>query len=767
MFAPFRRSFDRTLRPLATQLPWSRRPRRRAALRRRPLLEVLEGRQMLSLTAPTTPTTPITLAPPAAPAQVPTIFTVTNTNDGGAGSLRQAILSSNATTGPNAISFNLPGSGVQTINLLSALPQITQPVTIDGTTEPNSGGLPVIQIDGTASGSTAVGLSLASSASGSTVQGLSITDFAGGGVLVDGASNVSIANDEIGLVVSSTGVVAHGNGGFGVQFQDGANFNTVSGSVVSGQNGDGVVLTGTGTSNNTVQGSYLGTDPTGSSALPNYNGVLIQNGATNNTIGGTTLAARDVISGNSWDGVHIVGSGTSGNVVEGDYIGWALGRPSDGVHAATPEHALGNGASGVAVFAGASNNTIGGTVPGSGNVLAANGQNGVYLADAGTTGNLVAGDLIGTDSTGTRAAPNFNGVLIWGGATNNTIGGTTPDARDVISGNNWEGVHIAGSGTSGNVVEGDYIGLSAIGTGLDPNSSTALGNVQSGVGLYAGTSGNVIGGWAPGSGNVISGNHSNGVYITDGGTSGNVVAGDLIGTDATGSFALPNVNGVYIVSGASSNIIGLPGPGRDVISGNSWDGVRIVGGGTNANVVQGDFIGVAADGTTGLGNGASGVCVASGASYNAIGESATAASNVISANGMYGVYLADSGTTGNLVASDFIGTDATGLHAAGNHLDGVHVTNGASSNTIGGCLIEFNGNNGIELDLANTTGTLIMGDTITNNGANGVFFNGASGNQVFYCTIQANLQWGILDPGSRNSYGSDTISNNGSGSVGN
>jgi hypothetical protein len=160
----------------------NRSVRRQQRRRRRFLVEALESRQMLST------------------------FAVTNTNDSGDGSLRQAILSSNGTTGPNAVSFNIPGSGVQTIKLLSALPALTQPVTIDGTTEPGSLGKPVIRIDGTNAGSTAVGLNLGASASGSTLKGLAVTDFGGGGVLASGASGVSISTDDMGWWCSAPGL---------------------------------------------------------------------------------------------------------------------------------------------------------------------------------------------------------------------------------------------------------------------------------------------------------------------------------------------------------------------------------------------------------------------------------------------------------------------------------------------------------------------------------------------------------------------------------
>ena len=167
MLIPFRRSCDRKLRPFAAQ---SSSSRRRAALRRRPLLLDLEGRQMLST------------------------FTVMNTNDSGAGSLRQAIISSNDTPGTtNAIYFDIPGSGVQTIEPLSPLPPLTQAVTIDATTQPGyDGQQTLIQIDGSEAGTGAVGLDVTSSASGSSFHGLSITDFSGGGVLVDGANNARV-----------------------------------------------------------------------------------------------------------------------------------------------------------------------------------------------------------------------------------------------------------------------------------------------------------------------------------------------------------------------------------------------------------------------------------------------------------------------------------------------------------------------------------------------------------------------------------------------
>jgi hypothetical protein len=884
MLSHFRRSSDRKLHPFAAQ---SSSSRRRAALRRRPLLEDLEGRQLLST------------------------FTVTNTNASGPGSLRQAIIGSNSTSGTfNEIDFDIPGNGVQTIDLLSPLPALTQPVTIDGTTQPdNDGVLAAIQIDGSLAGPGVVGLDVTASASGSSFHGLAITDFSGGGMLVDGASNVAITNDDIGLVQNSMGDFAHGNGVFGVEFDDGASGDGLAGDVISGQAGNGVVFTGTGTMNNVVEDSEIGTDPTGmtgvdsannslantesgvaivsgasdnavyddvisnndstgvfisglgtsgngvtgsfigtnsagTAALANYNGVVIEGGASGNFIGGglgtltalrpampatsgtgTQVAATaspsgtqaaaatitpgaevpvvesvvpmpiaqigdgNVISGNDWEGVHIVGTGTtdnetSDNVVEGNYIGVS----------ASGSAALGNAESGVGIYAGASDNTIGGSVSGTGDLISANGSNGVYITDAGTTGNVVEGDFIGTDWTGSNPMPNAsNGVVIQNGAAGNTIGGTTGTTSDVISGNDWEGVHIVDS--SDNVVEGDYIGVNLNGTVAD-------GNAESGVGIYAGSSNNTIGGSVSGSGDLISGNNSNGVYITDAGTTGNVVEGDLIGTRLNGAIALPNSgSGVVIQSGAADNTIGgmstisggtLSGAG-DVISGNDWEGVHIDD--SSGNVVEGDYIGMSANGADTVGNAESGVGIYAGSSDNTIGGSVSGTGDVISGNRSNGVYITDAGTTGNVVEGDFIGTDWTGSNPMPNTNDGVVILNGAADNTIGGTmpgtqnLIEFNAQNGVDMGGSGTTGNVVEGDEIVSNGNNGVQLdanatqnqidndlladNGASGvylvggsydNSVAGCLIEYNT-WGVYDAGSGDTWYANTFNGNWNGNV--
>jgi len=523
----------------------NRPARRRQANRRRLLLESLEGRQLLST------------------------FTVTNVNDSGSGSLRQAIVSSNASSGStvNTISFDIGTGGSETITLNSALPAITHAVVIDGTTQPGTGTTPGIVLSGSSAGKTAVGLSL--HASNSTIKGLVIDSFGGAGVLVAGASNDTITDAYIG--VTAAGNVAAGNGGDGIHFTNGAQNNVVSDDVISANGARGVDIDG-GSHGNTVEGSMIGTDVTGTHALGNGDsGVIIQNKSNNNVIGGTTAGTGNVLSGNQLRGVRI-DSGSKHNVIEGNMIGTDV----------TGTMPLGNADSGVYVSEGSNDNTIGGTVAGAGNTISANGKRGVFL-DTSSEGNVVEGNMIGTDFSGTVALGNGNsGVRIADGANDNVIGGTTAAARNVISANKDYGVDIDNS-TSDNLVEGNYIGT-------DVSGAKALANGDSGVMIENGSDCNVIGGTAAGAGNTISGNTLRGARI-DTGSEKNVVEGNMIGTDYSGTKPLGNGDsGVLITGGSDENVIGgiTPGAGN-IISDNQANGVELSGAG-KGNLVEGDTI---------------------------------------------------------------------------------------------------------------------------------------------------------------------------------
>jgi probable HAF family extracellular repeat protein len=244
---------------------------------------------------------------------------------------------------------------------------------------------------------------------------------------------------------------------------------------------------------------------------------------------------------------------------------------------------------------------------------------------------------IGTDLTGTVAVPNGTGVVVSG--VNNAVGGTAPGAGNIISGNEQDGVTIPGSG---NAVQGNRIGTDITGTIALPN--------RTGVYVTGWLSKNTIGGTSPWADNLISGNRQDGIGI-DGGA-GNVVQGNRIGTNAAGTAAVPNRYGIELFSGSSASVVGgtLAGAGN-VISGNRLDGVGIY---SDANVLQGNFIGTDTTGTRVLGNGRNGIAIRAWEyGFNTfIGGSAAGAANVIAHNGRDGV-LVDQGT-GNAIQENRI-----------------------------------------------------------------------------------------------------------------
>jgi photosystem II stability/assembly factor-like uncharacterized protein len=482
-------------------------------------------------------------------------FVVTNTNDHGPGSLRQAMLDANATQGLDTITFNIPGPGVQTINLLLALPTITDPVVIDATTQPGYAGSPLIELNGSRAFSTTNG-GIQITAGNSTIRGFIINRFNNAG---------------LGAIILST------NGG------------------------------------NTIQGNFIGTDSTGNLAQRNWNGLVITSGSNNNLIGGTSAAARNVISGNSFAGISIY---TSGNQIQGNFIGTN----------AAGNAAIPTGTNGIEITSSPfTNNLIGGTVAGAGNLISGN-PTGLYIVGTNTT---IQGNLIGTDASGLKSVPNNIGINA--GAPHTLVGGLIPGARNVISGNTGDGVDTGGIGT---MVQGNFIGTDITGT-------VALGNGGSGLGAGGGA---LIGGTDDGARNIISGNGGFG-NISLGGSGGSgsptTVQGNYIGTDLTGNVALNNPLAGISISGSFNVIGGLTAQARNVISGNRV-GIQI-GGSTTAlvgsNVIQGNYIGLnqAANPLPNSGDGINIDNIGTGNANNVIGGTAAGAANIIAFNGGIGV----------------------------------------------------------------------------------------------------------------------------------
>jgi parallel beta-helix repeat protein len=533
----------------------------------------------------------------------------------------------------------------------------------------------------------------------------------GVGIGGGGTNNNVVEGNYIGTDASAVQPDGHPiPNGQGVAIYGGAQGNVVGGTsegernVISGNNWSGVTIWDAGTNKNVVSGNYIGTDASGYNGMRNATGVEISNGARNNVIGGSTTAERNVISGNTWSGVRIGDSGTNGNAVKGNYIGT---DPSGSV-------GLGNNGGGVTICCSAQSNTIGGPTPGERNVISANHAEGVWIGSAGTNSNVVIGNYIGTDASGTASMGNDRGVWIGDAAQNNIIGGSTPGGRNVISANNWEGVGIWGWGANGNVVKGNYIGT-------DVSGGLALGNNQGGVNINGGAQNNTIGGSTAGDRNTISGSQNGpGVSIGDDGTNNNVVKGNYIGTDASGTAALPNRGGVNIYWGARYNTVGgSTATERNVISG-SQDaaGVSIGGEGANGNTVKGNYIGTDASGTAALPNGGGGVWIDNGAQNNTVGGSTAGDRNVISGNNGSGVWIGNGGTNNNVVKGNYIGTNAGGTGGLANNGGGVGICCGAQNNTVGGStagdrnVISGNNWSGVWINDGGTNGNVVKGNYI-------------------------------------------------------
>ena len=369
-------------------------------------------------------------------------FLVTTTADSGSSplSLRQAIIDSNATPGLNTIDFSI-GSGAQTISLLSALPSITDPVNIDGTTQPGYSGTPLIDIDGTSAGAGTNGLVLATGSDGSTICALVINNFAGTGITIATTDN-TIASSFIGTNAAGTAAGSTAMAG-GISITGASN--TIGGATArrgqrdlgqrrrrhSNQRIDG--------DQQRVAGNLIGTDVTGENELANtQDGIYLAN-TSGNTIGGPTAASRNVIAADGLRGIEL--DNANSDLVEDNFIGTdAMGSMAMGV-----------GHNGI-YDDGTSNMFIGNVIDASGNI-------GLVILGGST---LVQGNLIGLNAAGTAALGNVEaGILI--GASGNTIGGTTTAERNVIAGTlagTAIGI-IVEAGGDDNLVEGNYVGTNA------------------------------------------------------------------------------------------------------------------------------------------------------------------------------------------------------------------------------------------------------------------------------------------------------------------
>ncbi len=660
-------------------------------------------------------------------------------------SLREAIEAANASAGADQIEFDIAGPPIPTIRPDAELPAVTDPLAIDGTTQ--AGGR--VEIDGTNAGAGSDGLILV--AGNSTVRGLVINRF------------------------GARGVVLARNGG------------------------------------NRIEANFIGTDATGTLDQGNgLDGVLVLD-TTQNTIGGTTPDARNVISGNGRDGVQMVGNGLrpfavppaetleqAGRVIDPDADSQVILNQRDAtitvpgsLHDLSVEIGVVNAPRVLQPVAGdfIAQVTVAGTVEPQGEStsperLPFNGAGVLVWQDENNyarleraafirDGKLVSAALFELRANGQFVSSNFLGIFpdqpaflrlirqgghllaivnqvdsLWNSFSPLAV--SFPAAIDVgvaavntasspFTAELREFTVVSGPYSSGsqNRVVGNFIGT-------DVTGMVDVGNAGNGVAMY-GTIGTMLGGVGPAVRNVISGNDSNGVRI-DSDAASNVVQSNFVGTDSAGAAAIPNAHyGVVLFQAARFNLIGSAGQRnetvRNVISGNLWSGVGVISARSDENVIGGNFIGTDATGTAALGNLNSGIAIFDGARNNRV------TNNVVSGNLWSGVQIAGAGSDRNVVESNVIGTDVTGMQALGNMMHGVAVFNGAAFNNIGlngsffsiekrnvisgnglsGVLIAQTGVNGVD---GNYIGTAADGTTPLGNGSDGITIDAASNNDI-------------------------------------
>ena len=493
-------------------------------------------------------------------------YTVTNTNFSGAGSFLQALRDANGNPGPDRIEFNLPGAGPHKIDYSLSEP-INDAVVIDGTTQPGYNGAPIVEVPGrllVQAGNTVIrGLIL------TKVYGLSPNQEAAGIWLKTGGNNV-VENCYFGLSPAGDCPQVQGRCDFrsDVGIRISTDNNLIGGTNAKARNVIGSssivgLLVDKGASNRIV-GNYIGTEASGNRSVFNPHNAWIAGQET--VLGGTEAGAGNLIGGAYQVDLNIFPC--AGCRVQGNSIGY---------NPATTAVLSVNNAIG---FQSTTGLLLGGTTPSARNVIASDGTNLFVTVEA--TNNLIQGNYIGVEPTGIRVA-SYGLVTI--GGKDNTVGGTTPGARNVI------GAAVeTGIGSSGNRVQGNYIGINATGTAalLPPLDKPNPEGTP--VVLYG--KGNLLGGLVPEARNVISGFSNPGVAI-DG--EGIRVQGNYIGTQADGVSPLgnmgPGISASYRPNtGAPLNpnlIGGVEAGAGNVIAYNQGPGVELTKPG---NIVRGNAI---------------------------------------------------------------------------------------------------------------------------------------------------------------------------------
>lgn len=634
-------------------------------------------------------------------------FTVINTNATGAGSLEQAISDANASVGPDTITFNIPGTGLQTIAVdADSLPAlISGDTTIDATTQPGYvvGGAPLIYLDGTATANPGVCLF----SSNNVVRGLGFVNF---GSALDGA--LLIRDDD-----------------------------------------------GNGADSNVVTGNYIGVTSTGAASPVGNFGIKIDvnagapgaGGASSNVLGGATAAERNVIAGFASQGIDISGGSatklSSNNQIIGNAIGVnaagtaALGGLGASVEAGIRLGSWTNGTiigtNGNGLNDATEGNIIGGIArAGSGTDCVAG--RAIQLITSGAAespkNTVIAGNRLGVNATDSGTIANDCGILVASGS-GTLIGGDLPVEANIIAGNNRYGIFIQNARSTLNTVRGNRIGIDG--------ADNLRGNTLGGISVRGGALSNTIG-----PDNSITANGGNAVRVASG-SNGTRIIGNLLNTDGSGNTVsnatARGTDAAILIDGGTGiviedNVVGANLVGRI--------GVLIqpsaAGSITEGHTIRNNRIGLSRGGNrlAPAGAGARGV-VLDGT------RNITMTANRIAANES-GAVIANTGRPGAVEPVGLIITGNTFGGAPcsanlGNTANGLQIDRAAAGNTIGllgaGNTFACNGN-GVRVG-AQASGQVIVGNSATANIGVGVLVDGATGVQISRTTTSANGGAGI------------------------
>jgi len=408
------------------------------------------------------------------------------------------------------------------------------------------------------------------------------------------------------------------------------------------------LTTGYITIDGTTQTNYAGnTNPYGPEICLNGNMntveycITIQNSAYN--------VIKGLIINEFLYGIQIYGSGSHHNFIVGCYLGCN--------HDATVRKGNYNA---IEIISGANQNHVGGRTPDERNIVSGNEYAGIRISDAHY--NVIINNLVGVNRTGSAELHNYDGITVEGASTYNQIGGDSTIERNVTSGNVAYGIDIFGVGCMGNKIQGNFIGTDITGSYAIANTYGLLFDDRSHQ--------NLVGGYNVGEGNLISGNTAFGAYFYNNGTNSNALIGNKIGTDITGTYAIPNETGVHIDGCTFANLVD-----SNLISGNLANGITLFATYTDYNTIIRNKIGTDISGHMPLGNGNQGILITQGSANNTIGGTIQNA-NIIAFNGKNGVKIESENSDHNLISCNSI-------HSNGNYGIELYPVDGFNPNDLG------------------------------------------------------------------------------------